>query len=177
MEVDAASFTGWCSSLFLAMMAIFLLPRQFQIIVVENVDENHLKKAIWLFPLYLLAINIFVIPIAFGGLLHFFERCSLDPGCQSLLSQPFDGILEFAKGRVDADYFALTLAMAEKQQVLAMFAFIGGMSAATGMVIVETIALSTMVCNDLVMPILLRLTVLKMAQKQEIGRASCRERV
>ncbi len=170
MEVDAASFTGWCSSLFLAMMAIFLLPRQFQIIVVENVDENHLKKAIWLFPLYLLAINIFVIPIAFGGLLHFFERCSLDPGCQSLLSQPFDGILEFAKGRVDADYFALTLAMAEKQQVLAMFAFIGGMSAATGMVIVETIALSTMVCNDLVMPILLRLTVLKMAQKQDLGR-------
>jgi len=75
--------------------------------VVENVDERHLTKAIWLFPLYLLAINIFVLPITFGGLLH------------------------FPDGTVDADTFVLTLPIAEKQPWLALFAFIGGLSAAT----------------------------------------------
>ena len=115
------------------MLAIMFLPRQFQVTVVENVDERHLNKAIWLFPLYMLAINVFVLPIAFGGLLR------------------------FPDGSVDADTFVLTLPMAEKQELLALLVFIGGLSAATGMVIVETIALSTMVCNDLVMPVLLRL--------------------
>ncbi|MCD4678034.1 MAG: sensor histidine kinase [Desulfobacula sp.] len=170
MEVNASTFTGWYNALFLAMVAIFLLPRQFQMIVVENVDENHLKKAVWLFPLYLLAINIFVIPIAFGGMLHFFEQCLSDPGCREILPETFDGILKFEKGQVDADYFALTLLMAEKQQGLALFAFIGGMSAATGMVIVETITLSTMVCNDLVMPVLLRLSFLRLEQKSDLTR-------
>ncbi|MCK4767131.1 MAG: histidine kinase [Desulfobacula sp.] len=170
MEVNASTFTGWYNALFLAMMAIFLLPRQFQMIVVENVDENHLKKAVWLFPLYLLAINIFVIPIAFGGMLHFFEQCLSEPGCREVLPETFGGILKFEKGQVDADYFALTLLMAKKQQGLALFTFIGGMSAATGMVIVETIALSTMVCNDLVMPVLLRLSFLKLDQKSDLSR-------
>jgi Na+/proline symporter/signal transduction histidine kinase len=170
MEVNAATFSGWYNALFLAMMAIFLLPRQFQVIVVENVDENHLKKAVWLFPLYLLAINIFVIPIAFGGMVHFFGECLSEPGCSQSLSETFGGILEFEKGHVDADYFALTLLMAKKQQGLALFAFIGGMSAATGMVIVETIALSTMVCNELVMPVLLRLPFLRLDQKSDLSR-------
>ena len=49
------------------MLAIVFLPRQFQMGVVENLQESHLKKAIWMFPLYLLVINIFVIPVAFGG--------------------------------------------------------------------------------------------------------------
>lgn len=170
MEINASTFSGWYNALFLAMMAIFLLPRQFQVIVVENVDENHLKKAVWLFPLYLLAINIFVIPIAFGGMLHFFGQCGSDPVCKQSLLQPFGGILKFASGDVDADYFALALLMAEKQQGLALFAFIGGMSAATGMVIVETIALSTMVCNDLVMPVLLRLSFLNLEKKTDLSR-------
>jgi Na+/proline symporter/signal transduction histidine kinase len=170
MEVNASTFTGWYNALFLAMMAIFLLPRQFQVIVVENVDENYLKKAVWLFPMYLLAINIFVIPIAFGGMLHFFKQCALDPVCRQALPRTFGGILKFANGTVDADYFALSLLMAKKQQGLALFAFIGGMSAATGMVIVETIALSTMVCNDLVMPVLLRLSFLKLEQKSDLSR-------
>jgi Na+/proline symporter/signal transduction histidine kinase len=170
MEVTASTFTGWYNALFLAMMAIFLLPRQFQVIVVENVDENHLKKAVWLFPLYLLAINIFVIPIAFGGMLYFLGQCASDPVCAPTLSGTFGGVLHFSKGNLDADYFALTLLMAEKQQALTLFAFIGGMSAATGMVIVETIALSTMVCNDLVMPVLLRLRFLKLEQKADLSR-------
>jgi Na+/proline symporter len=122
---------AWLSLTLLSMLAVMLLPRQFQVAVVENVNENHLRKAIWLFPLYLLAINLFVMPIAFGGMLSF-------PG-----------------GEVDADTFVLTLPMAHKQEGLALLAFLGGLSAATGMLIVESIALSTMVCNDLVMPFLL----------------------
>ncbi len=170
MDINAATFTGWYNALFLAMMAIFLLPRQFQVIVVENVDENHLKKAIWLFPLYLLVINIFVIPIAFAGMLFFFDQCALDPVCSQTLPGTFSGILNFSDGHVDADYFSLTLLMAQKQQGLTLFAFIGGMSAATGMVIVETIALSTMVCNDLVMPVLLRLSFLRLEEKTDLSR-------
>ncbi|MCP3875809.1 MAG: histidine kinase [Desulfobacteraceae bacterium] len=170
MEVNASTFTGWYNALFLAMMAIFLLPRQFQVIVVENVDENHLKKAVWLFPIYLLLINIFVIPIAFGGMLHFFNQCAFDPVCSGAVPETFGGILKFKQGLVDADYFALTLMMAQKQQGIALFVFIGGMSAATGMVIVETIALSTMVCNDLVMPVLLRVPFFKLEQKSDLSR-------
>jgi Na+/proline symporter/nitrogen-specific signal transduction histidine kinase len=169
MDVSTSSFTSWYNGLFLAMMAVFLLPRQFQVIVVENVDENHLKKAIWLFPIYLLLINLFVIPIAFGGMIHFFEQCRLEPGCGSSLQESFQGILSFAEGDIDADYFALTLLMAGDHQGLTLFAFIGGMSAATGMVIVETIALSTMVCNDLVMPVLLRLPFLKLDRKADLS--------
>jgi len=132
----ASSDTGyghWPTLILLSMAAIICLPRQFQVSVVENVNEDHLKKAVWLFPLYLLIINIFVLPIAVGGLLH------------------------FPDGSVDADTFVLTVPMANRMEGLALFAFIGGLSAATGMVIVAAIALSTMICNDLVMPVLLRL--------------------
>lgn len=126
------TYGSWASLTLLSMLSIMFLPRQFQIAVVENVNESHLRKAIWLFPLYLFLINVFVLPIALGGLLH------------------------FPDGSVDADTFVLTLPMARQREALALFVFLGGLSAATGMVIVETIALSTMVCNDLVMPVLLR---------------------
>jgi Na+/proline symporter len=125
-------YTGWFSLIVLSAMAVLFLPRQFQVAVVENVNEAHLKRAAWLFPLYLLLINLFVLPIALGGLLHFSGQ------------------------GVDADTFVLTLPMSQRQEGLALLVFIGGLSAGTGMVIVETIALSTMVCNDLVMPLLLR---------------------
>jgi Na+/proline symporter/signal transduction histidine kinase len=142
-EVD--NYTAWASLTFLSMLAVMFLPRQFQVAVVENVDERHLNKAIWLFPLYLLAINIFVLPIALGGLMHF-----------STLT-------------IDADTFVLTLPISERQPWLALFAFIGGLSAATGMVIVETIALSTMVCNDLVMPALLRMKWLRLNERLDLS--------
>lgn len=133
MEPSIGSYFSWTIHIFLAMLAVMFLPRQFQVAVVENVNEDHLNKAVWLFPLYLLAINIFVLPIAFGGVIH------------------------FSDSQVDADTFVLTLPMVENKEFLALFVFIGGMSAATGMVIVATIALSTMICNDLVMPVILRL--------------------
>jgi hypothetical protein len=137
-------YAGWIWLTILSMFAIMFLPRQFQVAVIENVNEKHLDKAIWLFPLYMLAINIFVLPIAFGGRLH------------------------FTAGAVDADTFVLTLPMVEQQEALALLVFIGGLSAATGMVIVETIALSTMVCNDLVMPILLRVRFLRLNERHDL---------
>jgi Na+/proline symporter/nitrogen-specific signal transduction histidine kinase len=144
LEGVAGSYASWVWLTILSMLAIIFLPRQFQVAVIENLEESHLKKAIWLFPLYMLAINIFVLPIAFGGRLHF-------PG-----------------GNVDGDTFVLTLPMAEKQEWLALLVFIGGLSAATGMVIVETIALSTMVCNDLVMPVLLRMQRLRLNERPDL---------
>jgi len=131
LTINAGGFTyiDWGMHIFLSMMAILLLPRQFQVIVVENVNEEHLKKAIWLFPLYLLAINIFVLPVALAGML---------------------------------------LAMAGQQQLLTLIVYLGGVSAATGMVIVETIALSTMICNDLVMPVLLRLPIPAISRSSEL---------
>ena len=143
-EGVAGSYATWVWLTILSMMAIMFLPRQFQMTVIENVDEKHLGKAIWLFPLYMLAINVFVLPIAFGG------------------------VLRFPDGGVDADTFVLTLPMAEKQEALALLVFVGGLSAATGMVIVETIALSTMVCNDLVMPVLLRLRRLRLNERRDL---------
>ena len=132
ISAPEATYIDWSIYLFLSMMAILFLPRQFQVMVVENVNEAHLNRAIWLFPLYLLAINIFVLPVALAGILRFSDASS-------------------------ADWFVLMLPMAEKHQLLALFVYLGGMSAATGMVIVETVALSTMICNDLVMPVLIRL--------------------
>src|SRR5215831_11755142 len=144
LESVAGGYASWVWLTVLSMMAIMFLPRQFQVAVIENVDEKHVNKAIWLFPVYMLAINVFVLPIAFGGLLR------------------------FPDGTVDADTFVLTLPMAEKQELLALLVFIGGLSAATGMVIVETIALSTMACNDLVMPVLLRLKRLKLGERRDL---------
>jgi len=140
-----AAYGTWGTLIFLSLFASLLLPRQFQIAVVENVDESHLRRAVWMFPLYLFLINLFVLPVALAGLLH------------------------FPTGTVDADTFVLTLPMALHKETLALFVFIGGLSAATGMVIVETIALSTMVCNDLVMPLLLRMPWLGLAAKADLS--------
>jgi Na+/proline symporter/nitrogen-specific signal transduction histidine kinase len=129
-----ARFAGgqWFALTLLSALSLLFLPRQFQVMVVELVDERHLERATWAFPLYLLLINLFVLPIALGGLLH------------------------FGKSGADAETFVLSLPLAAGHSWLALVAFVGGLSAATGMVIVEAIAVSTMVCNDLVMPFVLR---------------------
>ena len=126
------AYDQWFGLMLLAMLSVILLPRQFQVMVVENVDEAHVRRAAWAFPAYLLAINVFVLPIALGGLL-FFEGGGADP-----------------------ETFVLSLPLASGEPWLALAAFIGGLSAATGMVIVEAIAVSTMVCNDLMLPWLLQ---------------------
>ena len=124
---------SWITYALLAALSFLCLPRQFQIVVIENVNERHLGRAMWLFPLYLLLINIFVLPLTAAGLVQF-------PG-----------------HAVAPDMFVLALPASAGWQGLALLAYIGGLSAATGMIIVECIALSTMVCNDLVTPLLLRL--------------------
>ncbi len=136
---------NWLTLGILAMVVAIFLPRQFQVIVVENTDERHLSHAVWMFPLYLLLINLFVLPIALGGLLY------------------------FSDGGVDADTFVLALPLAEGHPWLALFVFIGGLSAATGMVIVAAIALSTMICNDLVMPILLRFFKERLEKRRDMS--------
>ncbi len=130
------SFMEWTSLTFLSMMAILFLPRQFHVAVVENSSVEHIRKAMWLFPLYLLLINIFVLPIAYGGL---------------LLGEVQSG----------ADYFVLSIPMHYGQQLLALIVFVGGFSAATAMIIVESVALSTMVMNSFVMPTLWDLSAIK----------------
>ncbi|WP_204623678.1 sensor histidine kinase [Crenalkalicoccus roseus] len=123
---------GWITATILALLAIICLPRQFQLLVVENLHERQLTRAVWLFPLYLLLINLFVLPLALAGLL-------LLPG---------EG--------VDRDMVVLALPLAHGAEWLALLVFLGGLSAAIGMIVVETIALSTMVSNSLVIPALLR---------------------
>lgn len=122
----------WMALTFLSATAFICLPRQFQVAVVENSDEKHLATASWLFPLYMLLISLFVIPIAISGL--------------KLLPES-----------TNPDLFVLHLPLAFGQQELALLAFIGGLSAATSMVIVASIALAIMISNHLVTPILLRL--------------------
>ena len=145
LQLDSSRSGTWTALIVLSGLAIVFLPRQFQIIVVENVDESHVRRAVWLFPLYLVLINIFVLPLALGGLMHF-------PG-----------------QNVNPDTFVLTLPLARGAEALALLVFIGGLSAATGMVIVETIALSTMVCNDLVMPWLLRLRWFGVSERRDLS--------
>ncbi|WP_020395997.1 sensor histidine kinase [Thiolinea disciformis] len=131
-QTSTYAYSQWFALLLLAMLSVIFLPRQFQVMVVENVDERYLKRAVWVFPLYLLLINIFVLPIALGGLLH------------------------FGVGEANPELFVLSLPLEHGYTYLALLVFVGGLSASTGMVIVEAIAVSTMVCNDLVMPVLLR---------------------
>ncbi|MCX6216302.1 sensor histidine kinase [Spirosoma sp.] len=126
---SSASTTNWFWYSCLSMMAVLFLPRQFQVAVVENVDEKHLNKAMWLFPLYLFLINLFVLPLMFAG---------------KLMLGPL----------VDADNYVLSLPLQYGQTNLALLGYIGGFSAATSMIIVETIALSVMISNNVVMPLL-----------------------
>ncbi len=122
----------WAGLIFVSGAAVICLPRMFQVMIVEDGEERHLARASWAFPLYLLLMSLFIIPIAVMGL----ER--MPEG-----SNP--------------DMFMLTLPLSEGQGTLAMLAFLGGFSSATSMVIVESIALATMVSNHVVMPIWLRL--------------------
>ncbi|NKX48625.1 sodium:solute symporter [Rhodobacteraceae bacterium R_SAG8] len=118
----------WAALTLLAAAAFICLPRMFQVLVVENDDERHLQTASWAFPLYLMLMSLFVVPIAVVG-------------------------LDLLPEGSNPDLFVLSLPLSQGQNSLAMFAFLGGFSSATSMVIVATLALSTMVSNHIVMPI------------------------
>ena len=134
-EIDASKVATWdvngnrwIALTFLSGAAFLCLPRMFQVLVVENADEGHLHTASWAFPTYLMLMSLFVIPIAVAGL----------------------KILPIGS---NPDLFVLSLPLSLEQDALAMFAFIGGFSSATSMVIVASLALATMVSNHIVMPI------------------------
>jgi Na+/proline symporter/nitrogen-specific signal transduction histidine kinase len=123
----------WVGLTFLSAAAFLTLPRMFQVLVVENEDEGHLRTAAWAFPTYLFLMSLFVVPIAVIG-------------------------LELMPAGSNPDQFVLTVPLSQGQDGLAMLSFLGGFSSATSMVIVAAIALSTMVSNHIVMPIFLRVT-------------------
>ncbi|WP_421997329.1 ATP-binding protein [Reyranella sp.] len=133
----------WVTLCFLAGAAVICLPRQFQVTVVENTSERQLRTASWLFPLYLFLICLFVVPIAIAGLNR------LPAGS-------------------DPDLFVLTLPLEGKHDVIALLAFLGGFSSATSMVIVSSIALSTMISNHIVMPLALRFSILPSASDPNV---------
>lgn len=136
VETDAPGWElqpgRWLGLIGLSAAAVISLPRMFQVMVVENVDERHLARASWAFPLYLFAMSLFILPIAVVGM----DRMPAD---------------------ANPDMLVLTLPLAEGQGTLAMLAFLGGFSSATSMVIVETVALATMLSNHVIMPLWLRL--------------------
>ncbi len=119
---------GFLTQTLLGFLAIICLPRQFHVAVVESEDVRDIRRARWMFGIYLLLISAMVVPIAAAGL-------SLHGG---------------------ADGAVLALPTHAHNDALALVAYIGGFSAATGMTVVESIALATMVSNDLAMPLLLR---------------------
>ncbi|WP_396209336.1 ATP-binding protein [Flavobacterium sp.] len=119
---------NWFLLCLLSMFAIFLLPRQFQLGVVENNRENHINTAVWLFPLYLLLFNIFVYPIAWGG---------------NILFEGQD---------VNSDVYSLLIPQLFNNKTLTVLVFLGGFSAAISMIVVSSIGLSTMITNNILIP-------------------------
>src|SRR6202451_1889107 len=140
------SIGNFLTMVLLSFCAIMLVPRQFHVSVVENSSDAEVKRARWLFPLYLVAINLFVIPIAIAGLVIF----------------PF--------GAVDSDMFVLALPMEGNAPLLSVGVFIGGLSSATAMVMVECVALSIMVSNDIIMPLALKRRGETRDEQQDFGR-------
>lgn len=132
--------TGSVAQTLLAFFAILCLPRQFHVAVVECQDPSDLRVARWLFGGYLVLITLLVLPITLTG--------------QALLSDT----------GISPDTYVLALPLALDRDMLALMVYIGGFSAATGMVIVASVALSTMVSNDLIVPLLLRSGALREGQ-------------
>ena len=138
-----AGYADWLLITALSGLAFLFLDRQFQVAVIENVDEAHLRTASWALPAYLLAINLFVLPIALAGLV---------------------------RGLGEGDLFVLLLPIVSGHEWLALVAYLGGLSAASAMIIVATVALSTMISNDLVMPVLLRVRGLAIDRRHDLPR-------
>ena len=115
----------------LSMAAIICLPRQFHVAIIERRNASDVRAAKWLFPAYLLITSLVVVPIALAGL-------TVLPSTSA------------------PDMFVLDLPRFAGNTLLSLVVFLGGFSAATGMVIVSTYALSTMVTNDLVVPAIIR---------------------
>jgi Na+/proline symporter/signal transduction histidine kinase/CheY-like chemotaxis protein len=130
---------GFITTTLLACCAIICLPRQFYVGFVEYRDSAHLKRAFWILPVYMALTSLVAPPIALAGLAALPSSAA-------------------------PDFFVIHLPLAADAQWLALLVFVGGLSAATGMVIVEAVALSTMIVNDLVAPVLLHYRALSGAR-------------
>ncbi|OED44573.1 hypothetical protein AB833_01345 [Chromatiales bacterium (ex Bugula neritina AB1)] len=124
---EPASTSLWSTLLLLAFGAAFLLPRQYHMTFVENQKPSSLNTAYWLFPLYLLLLNLPIFPILWAG-----KQLSL---------------------QVSPDFYVLGVAMVLDKGWLALLIYIGGLSAASAMMIVTTLALSYMCLNQLLLPV------------------------
>lgn len=135
LGTSKAPYTTWFAWLVFSMMSVMFLPRMFHIMVIENSDEEHIKGAMWRFPAYTFLISLFVMPIAMGGII-------INGG-----------------ETATADFFAIHLPLQAGHPWLAMLVFIGGFSASAGMVALESVVLSTMILNHLVIPLILKLNI------------------
>lgn len=138
---EGADYASWISIVILSMFAVMFLPRQFHVSVVENSDINHIKTAMWLFPLYIFMITFFAMPIALAG-----------------------GLLS-AESRL-TDFYVLTIPMDMNQPILALIAFIGGFSASTSMIMITAMAMSIMVSNYFVLPLVESVSSLNFLKKR-----------
>ena len=150
MDIDASDIGTWqvqggrwVALTFLSAAAFLCLPRMFQVMIVENDDERHVQIASWAFPLYLMLMSLFVVPIAVVG-------------------------LDLLPAGTDPDLFVLSLPLSQGQNGLATLAFLGGFSSATSMVIVATLALATMVSNHIVLPTWLALRTQGASQSGDV---------
>lgn len=128
------SFMEWAGFTLLSGIAVMILPRQFQVAVIENTKESHLKSAMWKFPLYLFLINLFVLPVALGGNIFLSNYIGLNP-----------------------DYYLLEIPLFNQMKYVGLLVFLGGFSAATAMIAIETVALSNMLSNNFIIPLILKL--------------------
>src|SRR3954447_22178510 len=135
-------YADWFLLTLVSALPFLVLPRQLRVAVTENRREDHAGSASWLLPLYLLLISLFMLPVAMAGALG---------------------------GRGDPDLFVLRLPLDAGRPALALLAYLGGLSASAAMVVVEGVALSTMVSNDLVMPVLLRLELLGLRRRGDLS--------
>ncbi len=142
--IQEGSGARWMTVLLLSSAAIICLPRQFQVTVVEINDEKSLKTASWLFPLYLFLISIFIMPIAYAG-------------------------LQIMDQSADPDFFVLTVPLKAGADGIALLAFIGGFSSATSMMIVASMALSIMISNHIIMPVLFRIQSLRLDSREDLS--------
>ncbi|MGD9553607.1 MAG: ATP-binding protein [Arcobacteraceae bacterium] len=126
---SSTSFSNWLSVLILSMFAVMFLPRQFHVSVVENSNENHIYKAMWIFPLYLFLITFFTVPIALGGVLS-------------------------SDSKTLIDFYVLTLPLKSENSFVALVAFIGGFSASTSMIMITSMTMSVMISNYLILPLI-----------------------
>ncbi|MCE2961934.1 MAG: ATP-binding protein [Chitinophagales bacterium] len=127
------SYMEWTGFTILSGIAVMILPRQFQVAVIENTKETHLKSAMWKFPLYLFLINLFVLPVALAGNIYLANFSGLNP-----------------------DYYLLEIPLINQMKYIGLLVFLGGFSAATAMIAIETVALSNMLSNNFIIPLSLK---------------------